>query len=415
MNMKNIVIITREYYPQMTPVSAVVDKYIQRLKGKYKFHVICTSYQKNIPPLNDSFLEIHPIYTNLSLLRGWCEKKYDQHKGNWFYKFLINLFRLRSALWLLKSYSAPTEWERRESEKMLNQLSKQVDISTVISVSGSLFHAHLAAKKYKENHPQTKWLTFITDPITFLDSNFFLFKSKKMMEKSYATELSIYNSADWNILIGDTYYDVIDKFKQPKSKTFHFNLTLDDIRKEISGYDFKPTETSDTRIIYAGKFYRKIRNPKYMLSVMSKVENVSMDLYVSSHDCMDILMDYQSSTIILHKSVDTKRYKEMICYEYDILLNVGNACTNQMPSKMLELLSTGRPILNFYYNKDSQYEMIEKYPLGLNVGIDDANVVEKVGDFCNKMKGKQISYDEVKSLYPECVIDEQLNILEKII
>ena len=105
----------------------------------------------------------------------------------------------------------------------------------------------------------------------------------------------------------------------------------------------------------------------------------------------------------------------MICYEYDILLNVGNACTNQMPSKMLELLSTGRPILNFYYNKDSQYEMIEKYPLGLNVGIDDANVVEKVGDFCNKMKGKQISYDEVKSLYPECVIDEQLNILEKII
>lgn len=411
--MKNIVVITREYYPQMTPVSAVVDKYIQRLKGKYKFHVICTSYQKNIPPLNDSFLEIHPIYTNLSLLRGWCEKKYDQHKGNWFYKFLINLFRLRSALWLLKSYSAPTEWERRESEKMLNQLSKQVDISTVISVSGSLFHAHLAAKKYKENHPQTKWLTFITDPITFLDSNFFLFKSKKMMEKSYETELSIYNSADYNVLIGDTYYDVIEKFKQPIHKTLHFNLTLDDIRKDIAVENVVPHD--DVRIIYAGAFYRKIRNPQYMLSVMSKIEGIRLDLFVSSHDCVDIILEYQSDRIVLHKSVETQKYKEMICNGYDILLNVGNSCTNQMPSKMLELLSTGRPILNFYFNKDSQYEMIEKYPLGLNVGMDDVDAVNKVDDFCKRMKGKQISYDEVKSLYPESVIDQQLDILEMIL
>ena len=37
---------------------------------------------------------------------------------------------------------------------------------------------------------------------------------------------------------------------------------------------------------------------------------------------------------------------------------------------MFELLSTGLPILNFYYRKDSQFEIIEKYPLGINVRID---------------------------------------------
>jgi hypothetical protein len=413
--MKNIVIITREYYPQMTPVSAVVDKYIQRMKGAYNFHVICTSYGEEAPPQDEPYVHIYPVSTYMSRLRGKYEKRYSSNRNNLFYKFVIALFRARSAFWLMKSYSAPTKWEYEESYKQLLTLSMHIKIDVVVSVSGSLFHAHLAAKKYKENHPQTKWLTFITDPITFLDSNFFLFKSKKMMEKSYETELSIYNSADYNILVGDTYYDVIDKFKQPKSKTFHFNLTLDDIRKEISGYDYKPTETSDTRIIYAGKFYRKIRNPDYMLSIMSQIQNIEFDLFVSSHECLESVVQSTSDTISVHDSVDTSYYKEMICNKYDILLNVGNKCTNQMPSKMLEYLSTGRPIINFFYNKDSQYEMIEKYPLGLNIGRYDSDAVYKVQTFCNEMRGKQLNYEEVETIFPECKIDNQVDIFKSLI
>ena len=96
-------------------------------------------------------------------------------------------------------------------------------------------------------------------------------------------------------------------------------------------------------------------------------------------------------------------------------MNVGNKCTNQMPSKMLEYLSTGRPIINFYSNKDSQYEMIEKYPLGLNIGRDDNNAVLKVQTFCNEMKGKQLNYEEVEAIFPECKIDNQVDIFKSLI
>ena len=413
--MKNVVIITRGYYPQMTPVSAVVDKYIQRMKGVYNFHVICTSYGEETPPQNDPFVHIYPISTYMSRLRGKYEKKYSSNHNNLFYKFVIALFRARSAFWLMKSYSAPTVWEYEESYKQLLELSRKITIDVVVSVSGSLFHAHLAAKKYKANHPNVKWITFITDPITFLDSNFFVFNSKKKMKKSYQTELSIYNAADYNILFGDTYYDVIDKFNQPQNKTFHFNLTLDNIRKEIRLYDHKPIENTDTKIIYAGKFYRKIRNPDYMLSVMSQIVNIKFDLFVSSHECLESVIKSTSDTITVHDSVGTSCYKEMICYKYDILLNVGNKCTNQMPSKMLEYLSTGRPIINFYYNKDSQYDMIEKYPLGLNIGRDDNNAILKVQTFCNEMKGKQLDYEEVEAIFPECIMDKQVDIFKSLI
>lgn len=413
--MKNVAVITRKYYPEMTPVSAVMDKYIQRMKGDCNFHVICTSYGEEAPPLCDPYVHVYPVSTFMSRLRGKYERKYNKNRNNLWYKFVISLFRARSAIGLLKSYSAPTVWEFEESYKQLMVLSEQIKIDVVISVSGSLFHAHLAAKKLKEANLDVKWITFITDPITFLDSNFFLFNSKKKMKKSFETELSIYNAADYNILFGDTYYDVIDKFKQPINKTFHFNLTLEDIRKDVGMSNHPKIDDVDTKVVYAGKFYRKIRNPEYMLSVMSQIKNIKFDLYVSSHECLETVENNVSDIINVCDSVNTVRYKQMICNEYDILLNVGNKCTNQMPSKMLEYLSTGRPIINFYYNKDSQYDMIEKYPLGLNVGRDENDVVWKVQRFCNEMKGKLLDYHEVEALYPDCVIDKQVEIIKSLI
>lgn len=87
----------------------------------------------------------------------------------------------------------------------------------------------------------------------------------------------------------------------------------------------------------------------------------------------------------------------------------------QIPSKMLELFSTGRPIINFYQLKDVHYAMVEKYPLGINIGPDDADAVERVSEFCKQMKGKRLSFEEVEALFPENTMDSQLALLEKLI
>lgn len=100
--------------------------------------------------------------------------------------------------------------------------------------------------------------------------------------------------------------------------------------------------------------------------------------------------------------------------EYDILVNIGNDCELQEPSKMFELLSTGLPILNFYYRKDSQFEIIEKYPLGINVRIDGEIGLELLESFCNNNKNKQLPFREVVDIFPEYSLDYQLEKLEKI-
>ena len=59
--------------------------------------------------------------------------------------------------------------------------------------------------------------------------------------------------------------------------------------------------------------------------------------------------------------------------------------------------------------------MIEKYPLGINIGPDEESAVEKVSEFCKQMKGERLSFEEVEALFPENTMASQLTLLEKLI
>lgn len=169
------------------------------------------------------------------------------------------------------------------------------------------------------------------------------------------------------------------------------------------------------KLLYAGALYKEIRNPEFMLSVLSQIKNIRLELFCEKGECEDIIQRYLSDNIVRYSFVDKDRYDEMICNEYDILINIGNISTLQAPSKMLELLSTGLPIINFYFVKDSQYDMIEKYPLGINIGFQEEEAVDKVSKFSNRINGRVLSFEEVASLYPENSLDNQVSLLETLI
>ena len=59
--------------------------------------------------------------------------------------------------------------------------------------------------------------------------------------------------------------------------------------------------------------------------------------------------------------------------------------------------------------------MIERYPLGLNVGREDGDAVAKVQSFCMKMKGKRMTFKEVETLYPENTIDKQIALMKRLL
>lgn len=414
--MPNIVVLTRRYYPNMSPISAVIDKYLQRLKDEYQFHVVCIAGHSSLKKPDNSKIKVYYIKNKLWLLRLWSEEKYNA-TNNKLYLYLMQICRARAAFLNLFSDNLAYRWEYKAYYAEILKISNGIGIDGIISVSGDTVYTHLAAQKYKLSNPETKWVTFFTDPYSFQDMMYYpaLFNKDNNKKKRYLTEKKIYENADYNITTEELFNCVINDFKQPRNKTICFKYVLDDIRNHVAHNLTIGTASELATLMYAGAFYKNIRNPQPMLEIMKRVNNVIFDLYVTSKECNDTLEKYKSERLHIFEGVPANVYKQKICYGYDILVNVGNDCDYQVPSKMLEYISTGNPIINFYYRKDSQYEMIEKYPLGLNVDVHNVSAYAIIIPFCEKMKGKKMAFVEIEKLFPENSLSKQTEVLKQLL
>lgn len=409
----NIVILTDLYYPDMSATSACIDKYIQKLKYKHSVDIICPISRSRFEPFRDPYLKLHYISNWLWKIRVWSKDNIRDGRYVIFSKVVNNIFRLNTFLFSTFYFPDTIKWEINKFYLKLEKISNEKHIDVIITVINPINSA-FAGLRFKQEHPNVKWITYFTDPFTFhsFKYSYILFKSKRK-KKNYKYEKMIYDTADYNLFTEELYKSALDDFMQSPSKTFCFKYALVPLKGRKTSNISKIN--ANIKLIYAGNLYLKRRNPNFMLFVISSIKSISLDLYIAYSNCDNIISKYLSTSIKRYSAVSRERYNEIISEECDILVNIGNNFSLQIPSKLYELLSTGKPILNFYQVKDSQYEMIEKYPLGLNIEFNELNAVEKVRDFCFRVKGKRLTFDEVEQIYPENKLANQLELLEKII
>ena len=404
----NIVILTGAYYPNMSATSACIDKYIQILKNKHSIDVVCPLSQVHFEPLNDPKIKLHFVFSRMWKWRMLCEENIRNGRNVMLNKVVVDLFRIRSLLLSPISYPTVEGWQMNPFYHELEKIDQDKTIDVIISVVNPICSV-FASRRFKLKHPKVKWITFITDPFTFQPSKYkYVFFPNRRKIRNYKNEKSVYDIADFNMFTEELYHSALNDFSQPNEKTFVMKYILSSLSKSVVQ---QIVNEGKCRLVYAGALYADRRNPERALSVLSQIDDIHVDFY----NCNSIVDKYLSETIKSFPAVNRSRYNELIYNEYDILINIGNNFSLQIPSKMLELFSTGRPIINFYQLKDVHYAMVEKYPLGINIGPDDADAVERVSEFCKQMKGKRLSFEEVEALFPENTMDSQLALLEKLI
>lgn len=409
----NIVVVTDSYYPEMSAPAACMDKFIQKLKLFHSIDIINSLNGYHFQPLNDPTVKVHHVANMLWKIRIFCEYNIKRKKYISLNKFLIKLFRIRSFMISVCTYPFPLKWRLKAYYEELERLYMIKHIDVIISISDPIC-CTFSVMKFKKRHPEVKWISWFTDPFTYQPTKYrhVLFKKHRRM-LNYRNEKEAYDMADYNLFTEELYKLALNEFHQPISKTFKIKYVLN--RIPCTNLSKIKYPSGKIGLVYAGLFLRDKRNPNYCLSVLSQIPEIIFDMYVPYSNCADIVAKYTSSSIRQLPSVDRKCYTEIISNEYDILVNIGNNFSLQIPSKMLELLSTGRPIINFYQMKDVHYEMIEKYPLGINIGPYDMNVVENITRFCHEMKDKRLSFEEVEALFPENTLTNQLAVLESLI
>ena len=408
--MKHIAVLSNGFYPEMVAPSVVFYNYMKPLENEYNFHII-TKTNKLYFALSTEY-DLYYISSFRHRLYQRCLKNIREQRYVLVSKILLLIIRICLVIQTQYAFPNTKKWEINAYYKKLRKLYDIYHFDVIVAVS-DYFVTQLAALKFKKEHPSVKWIVFATDPY----SNNYVYYNRKLFKSFWKrlnirAEQKIYDEANYCLFTPELYSYVINNFKIDITKvaTIHYLLSqriADCVKQNINHEDCK--------LLFAGNVYRKIRNPEYMLSVLSKVEGIHVNLFVGVGDCDDIINQYVSEKIRRELFVPREKYEKMICEEYDILLNMGNVSTLQFPSKTLELLSTGKPILNFCFVKDRQYEMIEKYPLGLNILNGEENAVEKIEKFCQEMKGKTMLFSDVEKLFPENNLHSQIELLRRLI
>lgn len=221
-------------------------------------------------------------------------------------------------------------------------------------------------------------------------------------EKVYTTDL---------LYEGYAYDQVISKYKK-KIKVLQFPKIIEDAMKEGGGRNKK------IRLLYGGTLYRKIRDPKILLELSNKLSEEFEIVYLGKCDVLEDQQLLENSNIVCKGYCSQEELKKEIM-ETDILINIGNKVKNQLGSKLIEYIATGKPILNIYqFQGCPTLKVLENYSYKFNIAVsnlyEDVKMISEMNKFLYKAKGKKEEFSKIQELYSEytpeyvtkCLIDD---------
>ena len=388
----------------MKPPVRCLNPFLEDLSVDNDVEVVCPIYSRRI--VEDCKVDkIQVCFVDswnnrlLSTIQTNREEKKHKHLTNFLY-LVFRLYRYLSSCFKKEAYETDLI---QPFIKRVEQIHKKRGIDLLISVSFP-FYNHIAALEIKKKYPEIKWLTFTTDPISYSESNPLPGKKIDLARKQ---EQEVYDTCDYCMCTEELYTNLVDDFNINSDKVMSLPFLLSP-SLILEGAHTEP-HNIQTKVLYAGYVYNKIRNPQLMIDVFSKVKGIELNLYVrGDRYCRKYLSKIENDCIHVNDMVSRDRYIQLL-HSSDILLNLSNSIRLQAPSKLLELVSTGKPVINFYYYQDTGYHIIENYPLGININNKQAfdDIVSSVTAFIDSYKGKKVSFEELKQIYPEHLFESQ--------
>jgi len=351
---KKILVVTHQYLPHTSPRTTrwklIVDELINM---GHQVTVITGTKQvkkeKNIIYIGNktSSSVVNQVRKRSNNLSGSSVLK------KLFYKFLKKIYRIiiktfawpdYSMFWLLSIY---------RKKKNLN-----LDYDLMISVSLP-FSSHIAA--YILNKKNNKeWLMDIGDPFTLKkdapENNKILYG---FLNKYY--ENKFYNLANKILFTHeDSMSAHIKHFDINPEKTFIGN-PISEFKEEIFSrslkYDYK---LNPIKFGYFGVFTKGVRSPENFMNLFEGTQNIEFHWYVNQDSKNEIIKFSNNSKSIFHSLVSRDEALKRMAGSVHCLLSIGNLNTTQIPSKVIEYISTGKPVIHFSEIDNDPVENIAK-------------------------------------------------------
>lgn len=380
MNKKHLVVICGQYYPTMSPTGRCAERYALLFCEEYDIDFISESQdglEKRIEMANGI-----TSYT-VSCRRVSLEKKV---KGG-----IRKVLHSLGTLLLFTNYLGNQRWYRKAALRQLEIIHKEKPIDVVWSICSPMA-AICAGVDFKKIHPEVRVCSYTVDPFSTPDRVRPILHSRKEM---LAFEQKMLVGMD-SVLLSEEVYNARPELREtnPACRPLPYLMPPYEVSKN------KPEKGEVLVGVYAGSFYEKIRNPRFMLDVLSRLNRNTFKLVLYSKGCESVVGEYANVDNIEQHGLITPTQLAEEYRKADILIGVGNSVSDFLPSKTFEYIAQGKPIVYFNYKGHDSKEL-EVHPLALQL-TDDIPVEAartRLLEFCKRVKTENIKEEELASLY----------------
>ena len=396
---KELVILAGSCYPISSATGSIAIKIGKVLSDEYNVRIIAVEQDGN--HYDGKEIDGFKVYSITNWRLKWAQKSKNNRDNSQglvssLYQTSFYLARLFGRFQATFLYLNNNKWYIEKAFRKLLEINGQKKIDVILTCAAP-HEAHMVGEKFKKTFPDIRWVTYWGDLLASKINKLNIFTS---MEKMKTIETNLCNACDY-ILTTEENYQVLlaEVLNKEKIKALPYTLNQDVIDRYNDPVIGKPELTT---LVYMGAFYRDIRNPKYFLRLMMKLKCDYQLLLYSSGNCEDIIDSYvgQSNGRIIKKKQIPKSELVEVLRKADFLINVENSIANTNPSKLLELISYGKPIIDFSF-ADTITATLKEFPLSLNINMNnDINFNEKlVEGFIHDNRLKQLKLDIILDRY----------------
>ena len=389
MKNKRILIVTHQFLPFVSPRTTRWSYLIDELVGKgNKVTVLSGTNPENIQKNYDViYFGNKKFSSNIRRVRQESNDSANNLFKKNIYSILKKIYRF-----LFKTFSWPDYAMFWAVTIFRNRKRINDNYDIIISVSLP-FTSHLCAYILKKRI-HADWYMDIGDPFTLKINSpennkiIYSFLNKIYERKFYKIASKIIFTHKEVAELHENKFN-IDKSKivigYPIASVNEQNLNI------ASNYNYKVTPI---KIGYFGAFTKSVREPNnYINNIVNPFfEDVEHKWYINQESKKYFASINKTS---LHKFIDIVQRKEalkIMVNEIHILLSIGNLNKYQMPSKVIEYLSLGKPVLHYAEIEDDPIYNFEKLFDNLKI-IDSKTTKNEIEIYIENIKDRNFEFD----------------------
>lgn len=231
-----------------------------------------------------------------------------------------------------------------------------------------------------------------------------IFPRKFVQHRAQQYEQKVANSTDFIFCLPFVKKSIINNYLIDLSKLIEVDIPYVTPADKLSNV---LTYRDKLYFVYAGILNVSLRNPSYAIETIRRIKVKSSLCFYGHADTTSYFYASQTQSeyveIQYYGAIDYKKCQEQLL-NADILINIANRNTIQVPSKIFEYMSLGKPLITFFSDiDDHSLTYLKKYPLSLLIYEDWHKIEENVmliEAFVRASAGKHVPFETVKSLFP---------------